>query len=369
MAGGGSEGGSGTDRAPDAGRRGDDGTGEALARVVSQHLFAEQLRSINPQTPEGLASLTAVLTQALQVGLEAGNQFNRKEARKAAAEKKKKKKRDERAQAGEASPRALEKQRRKEERDELRKKKVEEHKKEQERKKLPFITLADSGIPSEMAYTGAKSTIKHIVSTNFARRIEWGTISKAEHKRVIAQVKGAFQNGGELDSQWIADKISNSMSQARYHDRMKIRSHLRDLNVYRDLQRPLQFSEDIWKAFYESEVQLKAAKQLKDATEQARRAMEAGKSDRDLKALEAKVAQLQKLVEEVGPAPSKFIKATERVALTPNSTHKLGQGGLPGLKSAFVSSPLSPKLLQSASHYAPSRYAPSLFELELELDT
>jgi hypothetical protein len=62
---------------------------------------------------------------------------------------------------------------------------------------------------------------------------------------VINQVKGAFRNGGEFDSQWIADKISNSMFQARYHDKMKICAHLRDLNVYRNLERPLQFSKDI----------------------------------------------------------------------------------------------------------------------------
>ena len=43
---------------------------------------------------------------------------------------------------------------------------------------------------------------------------------------------------------------------------MKIRAHLRELDVYRDLQRPLQFSEDVWKAFYKTEVQLKAAKEL-----------------------------------------------------------------------------------------------------------
>ncbi len=62
---------------------------------------------------------------------------------------------------------------------------------------------------------------------------------KGKAKRVINQVKGAFRNGGDLDSQWIADKISNSMSQARYHDKMKICAHLRDLNVYRNLERPL----------------------------------------------------------------------------------------------------------------------------------
>jgi hypothetical protein len=50
------------------------------------------------------------------------------------------------------------------------------------------------------------------------------------------------------------------MSQARYHDRMKIRAHLRDLNVYRNLERPLQFLESIWDAFYQSEVQLKATR-------------------------------------------------------------------------------------------------------------
>jgi len=67
---------------------------------------------------------------------------------------------------------------------------------------------------------------------------------------VINQVKRAFRNGGEFNSQVIADKIFNSMSQARYHDRMKIRAHLKDLNVYKNLERPLQFSEDIWNAFY-----------------------------------------------------------------------------------------------------------------------
>jgi hypothetical protein len=45
--------------------------------------------------------------------------------------------------------------------------------------------LAEEGIPTELAYTRAKSTIRHIVSTNFARGVEWGTLSKAEQRRVI----------------------------------------------------------------------------------------------------------------------------------------------------------------------------------------
>jgi predicted RNA-binding Zn ribbon-like protein len=200
--------------------------------------------------------------------------------------------------------------------------------------------LAEEGIPTELAYTGAKSTIRHIVSTNFAQGVEWGTLSKTEQKKVINQVKGAFRNGGELDSQWIADKISNSMSQARYHDRMKIRVHLRDLNVYRNLERPLQFSEDIWNAFYQSEVQLKATRQLKEITERlakAKKARELGRSDRDLKTLELKLVECQSVVDEVGDPPLKFLKAAERVKLVPPTTHKLGQGGIPGLKAAFVS--------------------------------
>ncbi|CAM6003398.1 unnamed protein product [Sphagnum balticum] len=245
-----------------------------------------------------------------------------------------------RATTGALSPRTLEKKRRKDERDAIRKEKLDLKKKEEERKKLPLITLAEEGIPTELAYTGAKSTIRHIVSTNFARGVEWGTLSKAEQKRVINQVKGAFRNGGELDSQWIVDKISNSMSQARYHDRMKIRTHLRDLNVYRNLERPLQFSEDIWNAFYQSEVQLKAARQLKEIIEQlakAKKARELGRSDRDLKALEVKLAECQSVVDEVGDPPLKFLKAAERVKLVPPTTHRLGQGGIPGLKAAFES--------------------------------
>jgi len=145
------------------------------------------------------------------------------------------------------------------------------------------------------------------------------------------------------------------MSQARYHDRMKIRAHLRDLNVYRNLERPLQFSEDIWDAFYQSEVQLKATRQLKEVTEQlakAKKAREFGRSDRDLKALELKVAECQSVVDEVGDPPLKFLKAAKRVKLVPNTTHMLGQGGIPGLKAAFVSTltPSPPCLSCKDSH-------------------
>lgn len=98
---------------------------------------------------------------------------------------------------------------------------------------------------------GAKNTIKHIVSTNFPRGVECGTLTKVEQRRCIQRVKDAFRNGENIDSQWLADKradkISNSMSQARYHDRMKVRTYLQDLWPYIDMHRPLQFSDDVWK--------------------------------------------------------------------------------------------------------------------------
>jgi ribonucleotide reductase alpha subunit len=224
-----------------------DNNEERLRKMITDHLRASKLSTIDTRTPKGLASLTAILGQALQAGLTAGEAQRDEEARKAAETKatEKKRKRDEKATTGALSPRTLEKKSRKDERDAIRKEKLDLKKKKEERKKLPLITLAEEGIPTELAYTGAKSTIRHIVSTNFARGVEWGTLSKAEQKRVINQVNGTFRNGGELDSGWIADKISNSMLQARYHDKMKIRAHLRDLNVYRNLERLLQFSEDI----------------------------------------------------------------------------------------------------------------------------
>jgi len=224
-----------------SGSRGGDNNEERLRKMIVNHLRALELFAVDTRTPEGLASLTAILGQALQAALTAGEAQREEEAGKAGEAKaaEKKRKRDERATTGALSPRPLKKKRRKDERDAIKKEKFDLKKKEEERKKLPLITLAEEGIPTELAYTGAKSTIRHIVSTNFARGVEWGTLSKAEQKRVMNQVKGAFRNGKELDSQWIANKISNSMSQARYHDGMKIRVHLRDLNVYRNLERPL----------------------------------------------------------------------------------------------------------------------------------
>jgi hypothetical protein len=95
-------------------------------------------------------------------------------------------------------------------------------------------------------------------------------------------------------------------------------------------------------------VQLKAARELKEIIEQlakAKKAREFGRSDRDLKAMELKLAECQSVVDEVGDPPLKFLKATERVKLVSNTTHRLGQGGIPGLKAAFVSTAHSVLLL------------------------
>jgi len=164
------------------GSRGGDNNEERLRKMVTDHLRASEMSAIDTKTLEGLASLTSILGQTLQAGLTAGETQRDEEARKAVKAKvaEKKKKRDERATTGALSPRTLKKKRRKDERDAIRKEKLDLKKKEEERKKLPLITLAEEGIPTKLAYIGAKSTIRHIVSTNFARGVEWGTLSKAE---------------------------------------------------------------------------------------------------------------------------------------------------------------------------------------------
>ncbi len=53
-------------------------------------------------------------------------------------------------------------------------------------------------------------------------------------------------------------------------------------------------------------MKLKVAKQLKEITEQLAKALKArkfGRSDRDLKALELKLAECQSVVDEVGDPP------------------------------------------------------------------
>jgi len=102
---------------------GSDNNEERLRKMVVDHLRASELFAIDTRTPEGLATLTAILGQALQAGLTAGEAQRDEEARKAAEAKvvEKKRKRDERATTGALSPRALEKKRRKDERDAIRK--------------------------------------------------------------------------------------------------------------------------------------------------------------------------------------------------------------------------------------------------------
>ncbi|CAM6089942.1 unnamed protein product [Calypogeia fissa] len=67
----------------------------------------------------------------------------------------------------------------------------------------------------------------------------------------------------------------------------------------------------------------------------AKKLIEAGKSVRDLKTLESLLTNRQQTVAQVGDPPSKFLKAAKRVIDKPPTHHRLGQGGLPGLKAAF----------------------------------
>jgi hypothetical protein len=319
-----------------SGSGGGDSNQEMVAKLLAD---AFQSPNFNGIPPEGVESLIGVLSNVVTQGIIAGQAKQQEEARKAAEDKaaEKKRKRDERARTGDLSPKSLEKKRRKEERDAIRKENRRAREREEERQKLPVIAVNGEGVPTPLAYQGARGTIRQIISSNFPRGAKWSAISKKEQKRVIGAVKAAFRNGGDLESAWIADKISNSMAQARYHDRMKIRAYLKELTMYRNLQRPLQFSEDIWKAFYQTEVQLKAAEMLKESTKELAKARKAGRPDRDLKALEKRLDEHQAVVDEVGNPPAEFVTAAERVRNTPNTTHRLGQGGSSGLKAAFVS--------------------------------
>jgi hypothetical protein len=92
------------------GSKGGDNNEERLRKMVADHLRASELFAIDTRTPQGLASLTAILGQALQADQIAGEAQREEEARKAAEAKatEKKRKRDERATTGALSPRTLE---------------------------------------------------------------------------------------------------------------------------------------------------------------------------------------------------------------------------------------------------------------------
>jgi len=82
-----------------SGSGGGDNNEERLRKMVADHLRASKLSTTDTRTPEGLASLTAILGQTLQAGLTAREAQRDEEARKAAETKaaEKKRKRGERA--------------------------------------------------------------------------------------------------------------------------------------------------------------------------------------------------------------------------------------------------------------------------------
>jgi hypothetical protein len=82
---------------------------------------------------------------------------------------------------------------------------------------------------------------------------------------------------------------------------------------------------------------LKAAQMVKESIEQLAKATKAGRFDRDLKALEKRLDEHQAVVDEVDNPSTKFVTAVEQVKNTPNTIHRLGQGGTLGLKATSVS--------------------------------
>jgi hypothetical protein len=83
-----------------SGSRGGDNNEERLKKMVADHLKASELSAINTRKPERLASLTAILGQALQARLIAREAQRDEEAKKVAETKaaEKKRKRDEKQQ-------------------------------------------------------------------------------------------------------------------------------------------------------------------------------------------------------------------------------------------------------------------------------
>jgi hypothetical protein len=162
-----------------------------VAKLIADTLQAQNLTGI---PPEGVASLIGVLSKAVTQGMVAGQAKQLEEARKAAEDKaaEKKQKRYERGRTGDLSPKSVEKKRRKEERDAIRKENRRAREREEERQKLPLITVGEEGVPTVLAYQGARGTIRQIISSNFPRGAQWSAIDKKEQKRVIGAVKAAF---------------------------------------------------------------------------------------------------------------------------------------------------------------------------------
>ncbi|CAM6055885.1 unnamed protein product [Sphagnum tenellum] len=166
------------------GSGGGDNNEERLRKMIADHLRASELSAIDTRTPKGLASLTAILGQALQAGLTTGETQRDEEARKAAEAKAadKKRKRDEKATTGALSPRTLEKKRRKDKRDAIRKEKLDQKKKEEERKKLPLITLVEEGIPTELAYMGRRAPLGTLFPPTLHEELS-GALSQRQSRR------------------------------------------------------------------------------------------------------------------------------------------------------------------------------------------
>jgi hypothetical protein len=76
---------------------------------------------------------------------------------------------------------------------------------------------------------------------------------------------------------------------------------------------------------------------LKESTEHLAKATKAKRPDDDLKALKKKLNEHQAVVDEVGNPPTKFVTAVEKVKNTPNTIHRLGQGGTLSLTTTFMS--------------------------------
>ncbi len=259
----------------------------------------------------------------------------------------------------ELTPVAREKALRKLQKEQQKTLRAAEKEREERRKRMPMLDLTDAGAPCPSSYFEFKTNLQQVLKANFRKWEMWSRTgdgkprSEEEKSRIIEQVRDRFRNGARIATKVLVDRISNSLTDKRNHQRQQIREYLTSGAAFMLTPEELRergppsdgkIDKECWDRWLDEEIQMKYwIKRENTLAEQEKlKGLHAEnpspETEEKLNLLATKIAMLSRSLTKHGDPPRVLTNAWHRARKRgSHATHHLGQGGTRRFRGEFVS--------------------------------
>jgi hypothetical protein len=246
----------------------------------------------------------------------------------------------------------------KKQKEELKAARRAEKEREKKREAMPLLDLTPAGAPASGSYFEFRSNLAMVIKANFQRWECWATTgdgkprTEEDKQRVIEQVRDRWRNGARISAKVISDRIRDSLTDKRNHQRELMRKYLASKDVM--MLTPEEIREkgppsdgkingECWARWIDEEIQMKYWLKKNQLTEDIKaQELQLSKEpsidgEEKLVELRMRLSVTNRLASKVGNPPHKLIVGIARArARGTAATHRLGQGGGRRFRGDFV---------------------------------